>query len=44
MPSLHDAMRHAIYHGDDDGVTQTAQSLLDDIEAEFTLREQNKRH
>jgi len=37
---IRDAMRHAIYHGDDDEVTQTAQSLLDDIEAEFALREQ----
>lgn len=40
---IRDAMRHAIYHGDDDGVTQTAQSLLDDIEAELTQREQSKR-
>lgn len=40
---IRDTMRHAIYHGDDDGVTQTAQSLLDDIEAEFALREQNAR-
>lgn len=35
---IRDAMRHAIYHGDDDGVTQTAQSLLDDIEAELMQR------
>lgn len=40
---IRDVMRRAIYHGDDDGVTQTAQSLLDDIEAEFALREQNQR-
>lgn len=33
-------IRHAIYHGDDDNVTQTAQSLLDDIEADFAEREQ----
>ena len=39
---VRNVMRHAIYHGDDDGVTQTAQSLLDDIEAEFTQRQQNK--
>lgn len=39
---IRDVMRHAIYHGDDDGVTQTAQSLLDDIEAEFATREQPK--
>ena len=38
---VRDAIRHAIYHGDDDGVTQTAQSLLDDIEAEFAEREQD---
>lgn len=37
---VRDVIRHAIYHGDDDGVTQTAQALLDDIEAEFTQREQ----
>lgn len=36
---IRDVIRGAIYHGDDDGVTQTAQSLLDDIEAEFTQRE-----
>jgi hypothetical protein len=40
---IRDVMRSAIYHGDDDGVTQTAQSLLDDIEAELTQREQSKR-
>ena len=37
---IRNVMRNAIYHGDDDGVTQTAQSLLDDIEAEFATREQ----
>lgn len=37
---IRDVMRHAIYHGDDEGVTQTAQSLLDDIEADFASREQ----
>lgn len=36
---IRDVMRHAIYHGDDDGVTQTAQSLLDDIEAELSQRD-----
>lgn len=39
---IRDVMRQAVYHGDDDGVTQTAQSLLDDIEAEFSEREQNE--
>lgn len=37
---IRDVMRHAIYHGDDDEVTQNAQSLLDDIEAEFAQRRQ----
>lgn len=32
---VRDAMRRAIYHNDNDGVTQTAQSLLDDVEAAF---------
>lgn len=36
---IRDVIRHAIYHGDDDNVTQTAQSLLDDIEAVFAERE-----
>lgn len=39
--SIRDTMRSAIYHSDDDGVTQTAQSLLDDIEAEFAERTAN---
>lgn len=26
-------IRHAIYHGDDEGVTQSAQAFLEDIEA-----------
>lgn len=30
---VRDIMRRAIYHGDNEGVTQTAQSLLDDVEA-----------
>ncbi|WP_129647508.1 HEAT repeat domain-containing protein [Peristeroidobacter agariperforans] len=30
---VRDVMRRAIYHGDNDGVSQTAQSLLDDVEA-----------
>jgi HEAT repeat protein len=40
---IRDVMRQAIYHGDDDGVTQTAQSLIDDIEAEFSERTLNAR-
>jgi hypothetical protein len=32
---IRDVMRRAIYHNDNDGVTQTAQSLLDDVEAAF---------
>lgn len=38
---VRDVMRSAIYHGDNDGVTQTAQSLLDDVEA--ALAEQQKK-
>ncbi len=30
---VRDVMRRAIYHSDNDGVMQTAQSLLDDVEA-----------
>jgi len=30
---VRDVMRRGIYHSDNDGVTQTAQSLLDDVEA-----------
>ncbi|WP_161965645.1 HEAT repeat domain-containing protein [Steroidobacter cummioxidans] len=33
---VRDVMRRAIYHSDNDGVTQTAQSLLDDVEAALT--------
>jgi hypothetical protein len=29
---IRDAIRHAIYHSDDEGVTQSAQAFLDDIE------------
>ncbi|GFE88425.1 hypothetical protein [Steroidobacter agaridevorans] len=35
---VRDVMRRAIYHSDNDGVTQTAQSLLDDVEAAFAER------
>jgi HEAT repeat protein len=37
---VRDLMRSAIYHSDNDGVMQTAQSLLDDVEA--ALAEQPK--
>lgn len=37
---VRDVMRHAIYHGDNDGVTQTAQSLLDDVEAALAEQQQ----
>jgi HEAT repeat protein len=30
---IRDAIRHAIYHSDDEGVTQSAQAFLEDIEA-----------
>ncbi len=35
---IRDVLRHALYHGDDEGVTQSAQAVLDDIETEFALR------
>ena len=31
-------LRDAMYHGDDEGVTQSAQAVLEDIETEFALR------
>jgi HEAT repeat protein len=31
--AIRDILRHAMYHSDDEGVTQTAQALLEDIEA-----------
>jgi hypothetical protein len=37
---VRDVMRRAIYHSDNDGVTQTAQSLLDDVEAAFAEQQQ----
>jgi len=33
--AIRDAMRHAIYHSDDEGVAQSAQALLEDIEVAF---------
>lgn len=38
---IRDLMRRAIYHSDNDGVSQTAQSLLDDVEAALAEQEQN---
>jgi hypothetical protein len=35
---IRDAIRHAIYHSDDEGVAQSAQALLEDIEAAFAER------
>jgi HEAT repeat protein len=35
---IRDAIRHAMYHSEDEGVTQSAQALLEDIEAEFAGR------
>lgn len=35
---IRDAMRHAMYHSDDEGVTQSAQALLEDIEAALVER------
>jgi len=36
--AIRDAIRYAIYHSDDEGVMQSAQAVLDDIEAEFATR------
>lgn len=38
---VRDIMRRAIYHSDNDGVSQTAQSLLDDVEAALAEQQQN---
>lgn len=37
---VRDVMRSAIYHSDNDGVMQTAQSLLDDVEAALAEQQQ----
>lgn len=37
---VRDLMRSAIYHSDNDGVMQTAQSLLDDVEAALADQQQ----
>ena len=39
---VRDLMRSAIYHSDNDGVMQTAQSLLDDVEAALAEQQQEK--
>lgn len=36
--AIRDVIRKAMYHTDDDGVMQSAQALLEDIEAEFAER------
>jgi HEAT repeat protein len=38
--AIRDVLRHALYHGDDEGVTQSAQAVLEDIEEEFAQRAQ----
>jgi hypothetical protein len=38
--AIRDAIRHAMYHSDDEGVTQSAQAFLEDIEA--ALAEQGR--
>ena len=36
--AIRDVLRGAIYHGDDEGVSQSAQAVLDDIEADMAER------
>ena len=38
---IRDAIRHAMYHGDDEAVTQSAQAFLEDIEAALAERAQS---
>lgn len=38
--AIRDAIRYAMYHSEDEGVTQSAQAVLEDIEAEFADRAQ----
>ncbi len=40
--AIRDAIRHALYHSDDENVTQSAQAFLEDIEAEFEDRAQRR--
>lgn len=34
--SIRDVLRRAVYHGDDEGASQSAQAVLEDIEIEFS--------
>lgn len=36
--AIRNVLRDAVYHGDDEGVTDSARAVLEDIEAEFALR------
>lgn len=38
---IRDAIRHAMYHSDDENVTQSAQAVLEDIEAALAQRASN---
>ena len=38
--AIRDVIRHAMYHSDDEGVTQSAQAFLEDIEAALANRAQ----
>ena len=40
--AIRDVLRHALYHGDDEGVMQSAQAVLDDIEAELAQRAESR--
>jgi HEAT repeat protein len=40
--AIRDVIRHAIYHSDDEGVTQSAQAFLEDIEAALDDRAQSR--
>lgn len=39
--AIRDAIRHAMYHSDDEGVTQSAQAFLEDIEAALAEQASN---
>jgi HEAT repeat protein len=36
--AIRNVLRDAVYHGDDEGVTDSARAVLEDIETEFALR------
>lgn len=40
--AIRDVLRDAVYHGDDEGVTDSARAVLEDIETEFALRSPNR--